>query len=139
MYRYFSHGIAEDAGLLSMAFGDVDRYLVVYKNPPSEDEINARKCGYNNWNDEIATEYKEKKQTELIEQQEDAGEEEVILKVSKKSKIIHEKMDCKAIGSEIRNYGMVSNELKKDTRSIEQALNDIQKKKKLKTSHIESN
>lgn len=124
-----------------MAFGDVDRYLVVYKNPPSEDEINARKCGYNTWNDEIAIEYKQKKETELIELQEsqDAGEEEVIQKVSKKSKIIHEKQDCKAIGSEIRNYGMVSNELKKDTRSIEQALNDIQKKKKLKTSHNESN
>lgn len=124
-----------------MAFGDVDRYLVVYRNPPSEDEVNARKCGYNTWNDEIAIEYKEKKETELIEQQElqEGGVEEVIQKVSKKSKIIHEKMDCKAIGSEIRNYGMVSNELKKDTRSIEQALNDIQKKKKLKTSHIETN
>ena len=69
-YCYFSHGIAEDAGLLCMAFGDVERYIVVYKNNPCEDEINARKCGYNEWNDEIAIEYKKKKETELIELQE---------------------------------------------------------------------
>lgn len=46
----------------------------------------------------------------------------------------------KALGTDLnRNYGMVSTELKKDTRSIEQTLNDIQQKKRLKTQHQTDN
>lgn len=32
-----------------------------------------------------------------------------------------------------RNFGMVSSELKRDKRTVEQTLNDIQEKKRLKT------
>jgi len=58
-------------------------------------------------------------------------------KSNKKTKMIH--LECEAPIDLKRNYGMVSTELKKDTRSIEQTLNDIQQKKRLKTQQQTEN
>lgn len=56
----------------------------------------------------------------------------------KKTKLIH--LECEALGTDLnRSYGMVSTELKKDQRTIEQTLNDIQTKKRLKTQHKPEN
>lgn len=126
-------------------FGKEDRYVIVYKNPPSELEIEARRYGdYKKWNKDIEAEYKKKKEEEstfaaskTAQPGEEGGSgsgESRELKPIKKQKLVH--LECEAIGTDLnRNYGMVSTELKKDTRSIEQTLNDIQQKKRLKTQH----
>lgn len=134
-----------NSSLYCHTFGKEDRYVIVYKNPPSELEIEARRYGdHIKWNREIELEYKKKKDestalatalTVLSDQAaEGSGEALRDQSKSKKTKLIH--LECEAIGLDLdRNYGMVSTELKKDTRSIEQTLNDIQQKKRLKTQH----
>jgi hypothetical protein len=123
-------------------FGKEDRYVIIYKNPPSEMEVEARRYhDYKKWNKEIAAEYKKKKEEDAafaISVSAPPGDEgssgSSDLKPSKKQKLVH--LECEALGTDLnRNYGMVSTELKKDTRSIEQTLNDIQQKKRLKTQH----
>jgi hypothetical protein len=126
-------------------FGKEDRYVIVYKNPPSELEVEARRFGdYKKWNKEIEAEYKKKKEEDTAfalsltipngEDGSSGSSESRELKPNKKQKLVH--LECEAIGTDLnRNYGMVSTELKKDTRSIEQTLNDIQEKKRLKTQH----
>lgn len=120
-------------------FGREDRYVVVYKNPPSELEIEARKYfDYTKWNREIEAEYKKKKEeaelatTSTSSSSTDGNASQA--KSNKRSKLVH--LECEAIGTDLnRNYGMVSTELKSDKRSIEQTLNDIQEKKRLKTQN----
>jgi len=123
-----------NSSLFCYTFGKEDRYVVVYKNPPSELEIEARRYyDYTKWNKEIEAEYKKMKEdshaatTSTSEQESSAPQTK-----SKKQKLVH--LECEAVDIK-RNYGMVSTELKKDTRSIEQTLNDIQQKKRLKTQH----
>ena len=127
-------------------FGKEDRYVIVYKNPPSELEIEGRRYGdYTKWNKEIEAEYKKKKEetalamtSTTVSAESGSGESREQSKSNKKTKLIH--LECEAIGTDLnRNYGMVSTELKKDTRSIEQTLNDIQQKKRLKTQHQAEN
>lgn len=133
------------SSLYCHTFGKEDRYVIVYKNPPSELEIEARRYfDYTKWNKELETEYKKKKEDDKLVMiptatSSDNGEPREQSKAGKKTKLIH--LECEALGTDLnRNYGMVSTELKKDTRSIEQTLNDIQEKKRLKTQHqFESN
>lgn len=135
-----------NSSLYCHTFGKEDRYVIVYKNPPSELEVEARRYGdHTKWNKEIEAEYKKKKDesaalaTELtvLPDAEGSGEQRNESK-AKKTKLIH--LECEALGLDLdRNYGMVSTELKKDTRSIEQTLNDIQQKKRLKTQHQPEN
>lgn len=121
-------------------FGREDRYVVVYKNPPSDLEIEARRyADYTKWSREIEAEYKKKKEEAELASTSTTlpsaeGNSKELSKSNKKSKLIH--LECEAIGTDLnRNYGMVSTELKSDKRSIEQTLNDIQEKKRLKTQH----
>lgn len=126
--------------LFCHVFGREDRYVVVYKNPPSDLEIEARKyADYTKWNREIEAEYKKKKEKEAelataSTSSSSADGSSSLSKSIKRSKLVH--LECEAIGTDLnRNYGMVSTELKSDKRSIEQTLNDIQEKKRLKTQH----
>lgn len=123
-------------------FGKEDRYVMIYKNPPSELEVEARRyADYKKWNKEIEAEYKKKKEEDAAfaisttaSAADDGSSGSGEVKPVKKQKLVH--LACEAIGTDLnRNYGMVSTELKKDTRSIEQTLNDIQQKKRLKTQH----
>jgi hypothetical protein len=131
-----------NSSLYCHTFGKEDRYVIVYKNPPSELEIEARRYyDYTKWNKEVEAEFKKKKEetalattstTELSGEGSNDPRDQT--KSNKKSKLVH--LACEAVGTDLnRNYGMVSTELKKDTRSIEQTLNDIQQKKRLKTQH----
>lgn len=120
-------------GLCAHTFGREDRYVVVYKNPPSELELEARRYyDYKQWNKEIETEFKKRKAEEhAIQEASTSVSEQNETKPNKKQKLIH--VECEAIKSETRNFGMVSSELKKDKRTVEEALNDIQLKKRLKS------
>jgi hypothetical protein len=148
MEKVFRSVIIETAeetntGLHALTFGKEDRYVIVYKNAPTELELEARRYhDITKWDKDIEAEFKRKKD-EVLEfkqstsTQQDETESREILKLnSKKNKIIHAKDGCEALGADLnRNYGMVSTELKKDTRTIEETLNDIQQKKRQKTQH----
>lgn len=127
-------------GLICHTYGKEDRYIVVYKNPPSDLEIEARRFyDYKKWNKELESEFKKKKEQESHGENEAAssGSSEIsdVAKTNKKAKLIH--VECEAISSNPnRNFGMVSSDLKKDKRTVEETLNDIQLKKKLKTQQI---
>uniref|UniRef100_A0A1A9X023 R3H domain-containing protein n=1 Tax=Glossina brevipalpis TaxID=37001 RepID=A0A1A9X023_9MUSC len=146
---------------MSFGCEDVDRYSVVYKkeNAPTEDEIAARRNRVG-WNEEIAKEYAErrKQQRELENEQKRLArssahnsnstankqsnpapitEAEIKPTFNYKDKYAH------LIGQEAAleaarktetnpSYGFVPSKNKKDVRSIEQTLADIQAKKRLK-------
>lgn len=148
MEKVFRSLIVETAeesmtGLHCHTFGREDRYVIVYKNPPSDLELEARRYhDMTKWNKDIEAEFKKKKEEELemIEFNktptvDDASSSSTSKVNSKKSKQSYA-VECSALGADLnRNYGMVSTELKKDTRTIEETLNDIQQKKRQKTQH----
>lgn len=121
--------------------------MIIYKNPPSDLEVEARRYSdYTKWNKEIEAEYKKKKDAAAdaaTSTSEDQAANGIVgepreQSKTKKTKLIH--LECEALGTDLnRNYGMVSTELKTDKRSIEQTLNDIQEKKRLKTQHQSDN
>lgn len=147
MEKVFRSVIIETAeetntGLHCQTFGKEDRYVIVYKNAPSELELEARRYhDFTKWNKDIEAEFKRKKE-EVLEfkqstsAQDETGSQGPSKASTKKSKIIHAVDGFEALGADLnRNYGMVSTELKKDTRTIEETLNDIQQKKRQKIQH----
>ncbi|XP_055374863.1 sperm-associated antigen 7 homolog [Condylostylus longicornis] len=152
LYRTIIHDVAEIGGLVAMSFGQegIDRYTVVYKkdHPPTEDEIHARRNG-EGWNDEIAKEYAERRQQmriiEINAKKEDKEPIKEIVPVSnykdKYAHLIGQDAALQAARKTESNkvYGFVPSENKKDCRSIEQTMADIQAKKRLKTQHQKSN
>ncbi|XP_022214731.2 sperm-associated antigen 7 [Drosophila obscura] len=157
VHRSVIHEIAENGGFIAMSFGqeDVDRHSVVYKkeHAPGEDEVTARRNG-DGWNKEIAKEYAEQRKERLAQEQSDkkastaAAEAgcstdpdnttgEVKPTTNYKAKYAHligESAGLQAAGKTETNqsYGFVPSKNKKDVRSIEQTLADIQAKKRLK-------
>jgi len=130
-------------GLICHTFGREERYVIVYKNPPNDLELEARRFfDYKQWNKEIEAEFKKKKEEQVILATESSTPQEVqeTSKGSnnKKTKLIH--LECEAISSNPnRNFGMVSSELKTDKRTVEETLNDLQQKKRLKTQQTNPN
>lgn len=122
------------SGLCVHTFGREERYVVVYKNAPTDLELEARRYyDYIHWNKEIEEEFKRKKEEEhSISEQNTGGESSAeSTKNPKKQKLTH--FECQAISLHPnKNFGMVSSDLKKDKRTVEEALNDIQQKKRLK-------
>jgi hypothetical protein len=131
------------SGLICHTFGrDNSRYIVVYKNHPTDLELEARRFyDYKQWNKDIEKGFKRKKEEEAaitepstssISTNNSSDTNESSKTASKKQKLIH--LECQAINSDPnRSFGMVSSELKKDKRTVEQALNDIQEKRRLKS------
>ncbi|GAB0100565.1 Sperm-associated antigen 7 [Sergentomyia squamirostris] len=145
VYRSVVHDVAEVAGQIGMSFGEegVDRYIIVYKkeHSPSEDEIAARRNG-EEWNDGVAEEYRKRRERDeqAKEEASKASASEPTPKSNYKEKYVHligEKAALEAAKKTETNksYGFVPSANKKDLRSIEQTLSDIQAKKRLKTSH----
>ncbi|KAL1395720.1 hypothetical protein pipiens_011042 [Culex pipiens pipiens] len=148
VHRSVVHDIAEIAGLVAMSFGveGVDRYIVVYKKEgmPSEDELAVRRSG-EPWNKQTAEEYCEKKkQQQMLEKElrkRPLEEKEVATPVSNyKDKYVHligqdAALEAAKKTESNKTYGYVPSENKRDVRSIEQTMADIQAKKKLKTQH----
>ncbi|XP_058826633.1 sperm-associated antigen 7-like [Topomyia yanbarensis] len=152
VHRSVVHDIAEVGGLVAMSFGvdGVDRYIVVYKKEhlPSEDELAARRNG-DPWNKQTAMEYAEKrKQQRLLaneEQKELSHKKEmtVVPTSNYQDKYVHLIGQESALGAakkteSNKTYGYVPSENKRDIRSIEQTMADIQAKKKLKAQHSSS-
>lgn len=143
-----SHDVAEIAGLVGMSFGEdgFNRYMVVYKKEfhPCEDEISARRNG-DEWNEETAKEYMMKRETsKIIEADRNVKSIEVAPTSNYKDKYVHligqdAALDAAKKTESNKSYGFVPSANKKDIRSIEQTMADIQAKKRLKTSHPEPN
>lgn len=159
IHRSVIHEVAEYGGFIAMSFGceDVDRYTVIYKkeNIPTEDEITARRNG-DGWNDEIAQQYAEKRkqQRELLDEQQKKSSQIAITNNDTRKDCNDADGDIKPtfnykdkyahlIGQDAaleaarktetnHSYGFVPSKNKKDIRSIEQTLADIQAKKRLK-------
>ncbi|XP_030380623.1 sperm-associated antigen 7 [Scaptodrosophila lebanonensis] len=152
VHRSVIHEIAENGGFIAMSFGreDVDRHSVVYKkeHAPSEDEVTARRNG-DGWNEDIAKEYAERRRERLETEQsnkrtvaplaaEGAAEAaDVKPTTNYKAKYAHLIGESAALQAARKtetnqSYGFVPSKNKKDLRSIEQTLADIQAKKRLK-------
>ncbi|XP_063696712.1 sperm-associated antigen 7 [Culicoides brevitarsis] len=144
-YRSIIHDIAETSKLVTMGFGvdGIDRYIVVYKKehfPPSDDEITARKNG-EDWNEETSRKYAiERELNSRLDEEQPRTEQDIVPSFNYKDKYVH------LIGQEValeaakltvsnKTYGYVPSANKKDQRSIEQTMADIQAKKKQKTQH----
>ncbi|XP_062121117.1 sperm-associated antigen 7 [Drosophila sulfurigaster albostrigata] len=161
VHRSVIHEIAENGGFIAMSFGreDEDRHSVVYKkeHPPSEDEVTARRNG-EGWNKDIAKEYSERRRERLAQEQSEkqtanssaepgcsssAAQSssiegaEVKPTSNYKAKYAHLIGESAALQAARKtetnqSYGFVPSKNKKDMRSIEQTLADIQAKKRLK-------
>ncbi|KAH8249385.1 hypothetical protein KR032_009120 [Drosophila birchii] len=157
VHRSVIHEIAENGGFIAMSFGreDVDRHSVVYKkeHAPGEDEVTARRNG-DGWNAEIAKEYAERRKERLAQEQSDkkastseagssssaTGDQdggEVKPTTNYKAKYAHLIGESAALQAARKtetnqSYGFVPSKNKKDMRSIEQTLADIQAKKRLR-------
>lgn len=155
VHRAVIHEVAEFSGFIAMSFGreDINRHSVVYKkeHAPSEDEIAARRNG-DGWNEEIAKEYAEhrKQQRELESEQrklarasaeaaaqQTPAESDIKPTSNYKDKYAHLIGQDAALEAARKtetniSYGFVPSKNKKDIRSIEQTLADIQAKKRLK-------
>uniref|UniRef100_A0A182KGS0 R3H domain-containing protein n=1 Tax=Anopheles christyi TaxID=43041 RepID=A0A182KGS0_9DIPT len=150
VHRSIVHDISETAGLSGMSFGmEGERYIVVYKKEhlPCEDEMMARKNG-EVWNKEIAAQYAERRRIEQLKQSNDKNEsheksvENIKLVSTCNKKYLHlfgEDANLEVVQkTQInRSYGYVPSANKKDVRSIEQTMADIQAKKRLKTQHTQ--
>lgn len=137
--------------MIGYSFGvdGVDRYTVIYKKefPPTEDELAARRNG-EVWNEETAKKYAEerklRKQCDSIKvvNNQEKSAEKIVPSSNYKDKYAH------LIGQEAaleaarktqtnEKYGFVPTKNKKDTRSIEQTMADIQAKKRRKLEEQE--
>lgn len=143
--------MATTAGLTGVSFGidGVDRYIIVYKKEhlPSEDEITARRNG-EQWTDDLAEEYAKRReeQEELAKERQattsNSGEA-VEPKTNYKAKYVHligedAALEAARKTESNKNYGFVPSANKRDVRSIEQTMADIQAKKRLKKEEEEA-
>ncbi|GIY84783.1 sperm-associated antigen 7 [Caerostris darwini] len=149
VYRNIIHDVAEIAGLCAYAFGEdeVDRYVMIFKKEyaPSEDELQAYRNG-EEWDPVKAKEIALQKQI-FLQQKEKLQEIEENKKrkrdveptrnyADRYEKFVGRDAGLAAakIATPNKQFGFVPSEQKKDQRSIEQTLADIQAKKKLKKS-----
>lgn len=144
IYRTIIHDVAEVGGLIAMSFGQegIDRHTIVYKKEfvPNEDEILARRNG-DEWNDDKAKEYAQKRiDQKIIQSERDKPGEKIVPISNYKDKYAHligqdAALEAARKTQSNKNYGFVPSANKKDIRSIEQTMADIQAKKRLKIQH----
>ncbi|XP_054509754.1 sperm-associated antigen 7 isoform X1 [Agelaius tricolor] len=145
--RSILHDVAEVAGLTSFSFGDDEdsRYVMVFKKEfaPSDEELEAYRRG-EEWDPARAEE--RRRLRELAAQQEEAELESGPAPPGPpndyKDKYRH-LIGCEAAKAAARTmeankaYGCVPVANKRDTRSIEEAMNEIRAKKRLRQAEDE--
>ncbi|XP_071944344.1 sperm-associated antigen 7-like [Antedon mediterranea] len=147
MCRSIVHDIADVAGLTSFSFGltDDERYVMLFKKEyaPTDDELEAYRRG-EEWNPEIAKEKARLKELEEAELSSTSKKEKFVPATNyrdKYKKLIGEESAKEAAHNLTPNkqFGFVPSANKKDKRSVEETLNEIRAKKKLKQTANESN
>ncbi|XP_068753447.1 sperm-associated antigen 7 homolog [Montipora capricornis] len=143
--RSIVHDVAEIAGLTTFSFGEdeIDRYVMLFKKefPPSDEELEAYRNGEEFDPDSTG---KSKDESQSIEDSDSVEVAQSSTKHSKQPPPTYYKDKYKhLLGSDSGKdaaratksnsaYGYVPSENKRDLRSIEETLNDIRKRKKLK-------
>ncbi|XP_041034771.1 sperm-associated antigen 7 homolog [Carcharodon carcharias] len=143
--RSILHDVVEVAGLTSFSFGEDDesRYVMIFKKEfaPSDEELEAYRRG-EEWDPQKAEEKRRIK--ELAQKEEEEAEtrgppKETCPSTNYKEKYSHligtvaAKEGAQTLQAN-KAYGCVPTTNKRDTRSIEEAMNEIRAKKKLKLS-----
>uniref|UniRef100_A0A1B6D687 R3H domain-containing protein n=1 Tax=Clastoptera arizonana TaxID=38151 RepID=A0A1B6D687_9HEMI len=145
VYRRIIHDVADDAGMSAFSFGEegVDRYIIVYKKEylPSDDELNTLRNG-EEWSEEKGKEILKKRELERQQEEDEARRipDTFVPTSNYKEKYQHligldSAKDAARKTETNKQYGFVPSENKKDVRSIEQTLADIQTKKRQKLNH----
>lgn len=150
VYRSMIHDVCEVASILAYSFGEegLDRHIVIFKKEyaPTEDHLNALRRG-EDWSEEIAKKVQEDRERLLKEQEEEEKTRGQKRKFEPNSNykekyhhIIGKESALEAARKTEANssYGCVPSENKKDQRSIEQTLADIQEKRRRLQAQRES-
>nr|XP_014346164.1 PREDICTED: sperm-associated antigen 7 [Latimeria chalumnae] len=145
--RSILHDVAEVAGLTSFSFGDDEenRYVMIFKKEfaPTDEELEAYRKG-EEWDPVKAEEKRRLKELAQKEMEEEAlkGPRKVCPNSNYRDKYSHligtvAAKDAAHTLEANKAYGCVPVANKRDTRSIEEAMNEIRAKKKFKRSEGE--
>ncbi|KAK3912751.1 Sperm-associated antigen 7-like protein [Frankliniella fusca] len=143
--RSIVHDVAEIAGLAAFSFGEeeVDRAVTLFKKEcaPCDEELAALRRG-EEWDPIKAQAEAERREKELQEEKEASRKRksEVVPATNYQEKYHHligkeAALDAARVTQTNKQYGFVPSANKKDLRSIEQTLADIQSKKRQKLNH----
>ncbi|KAG9462471.1 hypothetical protein GDO78_014069 [Eleutherodactylus coqui] len=146
--RSILHDVVELAGLTSFSFGEDEesRYVMIFKKEfaPCDEELESYRCG-EEWDPVKAEEKRRLKELAQREAEEDErkGPSSVNPNSDYKDKYSHliGKIAAKDAAHTLqanKAYGCVPVANKRDTRSIEEAMNEIRAKKRLKQEDGES-
>lgn len=144
VYRTILHDVADIAGVSAFAFGveEVDRYVMIFKKEyaPCDAELSAYRNG-EEWDPEKAKALAAQKEKEKLEEPQvgQKRKQEMVPNsnyAEKYEKLLGKESGIAAarVATPNKQFGFVPSEQKKDQRSIEQTLADIQAKKKQKLS-----
>ncbi|XP_077172002.1 sperm-associated antigen 7 [Paroedura picta] len=140
--RSILHDVVEVAGLTSFSFGDDEesRYVMIFKKEfaPSDDELDTYRRG-EEWDPQLAQEKRRLKELAQKQAEEQAlrGPKVVNPHSSSRDKYSHllgqgAAKDAAHILEANKAYGCVPAANKRDTRSIEEAMNEIRAKKRMR-------
>ncbi|XP_065890151.1 sperm-associated antigen 7-like [Dysidea avara] len=131
LQRSIVHDVAEIAGLISHSFGteEVDKYMILYKKeaPPTEEELHKLKYG----EDLVKTRVTEQSNdnTQVVTPVHDYRDKYRHLIGSSSGQ------EAAVITQPNKSFGYVPSANKRDTRSIEETLNDLRTKKAKLSDH----
>ncbi|XP_042327793.1 sperm-associated antigen 7 [Sceloporus undulatus] len=145
--RSILHDVVEVAGLTSFSFGEEEesRYVMIFKKEfaPSDEELEAYRRG-EEWDPQQAEEKRRLKELAQREAEEDARKGPTVVNPNTDYKDKYSHLIGKVAAKDAAHameankaYGCVPVANKRDTRSIEEAMNEIRAKKRLRQSEDE--
>nr|XP_020655437.1 sperm-associated antigen 7 [Pogona vitticeps] len=148
VFSSFRHDVVEVAGLTSFSFGDEEdsRYVMIFKKEfaPSDEELEAYRRG-EEWDPQQAEEKRRLKELAQKQAEEEALKGPTVVNPNTDYKDKYSHLIGKVAAKDAAHameankaYGCVPVANKRDTRSIEEAMNEIRAKKRLRQSEDES-
>ncbi|XP_072586146.1 sperm-associated antigen 7 isoform X2 [Vulpes vulpes] len=142
--RSILHDVVEVAGLTSFSFGEDDecRYVMIFKKEfaPSDEELDSYRRG-EEWDPQKAEEKRKLKELAQRQEEEAAQQGPVVVSPASDYKDKYSHLIGKGAAKDAahmlqanKTYGCVPVANKRDTRSIEEAMNEIRAKKRLRQS-----
>lgn len=142
--RSILHDVVEVAGLTSFSFGEDDdcRYVMIFKKEfaPSDEELDSYRHG-EEWDPQKAEEKRKLKEMAQKQEEEAAQQGPVVVSPASDYKDKYSHLIGKGAAKDAahmlqanKTYGCVPVANKRDTRSIEEAMNEIRAKKRLRQS-----
>lgn len=142
--RSILHDVVEVAGLTSFSFGEDDecRYVMIFKKEfaPSDEELDSYRRG-EEWDPQKAEEKRRLKELAQRQEEEAAQQGPVVVSPASDYKDKYSHLIGKGAAKDAahmlqanKTYGCVPVANKRDTRSIEEAMNEIRAKKRLRQS-----